>query len=72
MNIPIQEFLQRIFFTKSNVKDYDVFFKMIINNIPIDLIRNLNFIILKENQDVIKSIGGESKIKNPFKWLLFK
>ena len=35
---------------------------MIINHIPIDLIRNPNLINLKENHDIPKSIRGESKI----------
>ena len=36
---------------------------MIINHIPIELIRNPNLINLKENQDITKSIGKGSKIK---------
>jgi len=45
---------------------------MIINHKSIELIRNPKLIKLKENQDITKSIGGESKIKEAFKWLLFK
>ena len=72
MNITIHAFLRGIFVMKSNVKKYEMFFKMIINHIPIALIRNPNLINLKEIQTITKSIGGESKIKNPFKWFLFK
>ena len=71
MNIAIQEFLQGIFVMKSKVKEYEVFFKMIMNHIPTDLIRNPKLTNLKENQDITKSIGGGSKRKKGFKWLLF-
>ena len=72
MNITIHAFLRGIFVMKSNVKKYEMFFKMIINHIPIELIRNPKLIQLKENQDITKSIGGTSNIDKPFKWLLFK
>ena len=72
MDIPIQEFLRFIFVMNANVKEYEVFFKMIINHIPIELIRNPKLIKLKENQDITKLIGGTSNIDKPFKWLLFK
>jgi len=45
---------------------------MIINHLPIELIRDPKLIKLKENQDITKSIGGESKIKEAFKLLLFE
>ena len=67
MNIPIQEYLRGIFVIKSNVKEYKVFLKMIINHIPTELTRNANLMNLKESQDITKSNGGESKIKEAFR-----
>ena len=56
MDIPIQEFLRFIFVMNANVKEYEVFFKMIINHIPIELIRNPKMIKFKENHGITKSI----------------
>ena len=67
MNIPIQEYLRGIFVIKSNVKEYKVFLKMIINHIPTELTWNANLMNLKESQDITKSNGGESKIKEAFR-----
>ena len=72
MNIPIQEFLRGIFFMRLKVKEYEVFLKTIMDYIPTDLIRNPNLRNLKENLDITKLIGGGTKIKKRFKWLLFK
>ena len=60
MNIPTQEFLRGIFVgIYIEGFEYEVLYKMIINNIPIEPIRNHNMINLKENQDITKSIEGE-------------
>ena len=63
MNIPIQEFLRLIIVMNSNVKEYEVFFQLIINHIPNELIRNPKLIKLKEIQDI-------ANIGEPFKWFL--
>ena len=42
------------------------------NQLPNDIIRNPKLLNLKEIQYIKKSIGGGSKSKKGFKWLLLK
>ena len=72
MTIPIEDFLRMIFVVNSNVKEYEVFFQMIINDIPIEMIRNRKMIKLKEIQGIVNSIGGIPNNDKPFKWISFK
>ena len=72
MTIPIQEFLRLIFVVNSNVKEYEVFFQMIINDIPIEVIRNRKLIKFKEIQVIANSISGTPSNDKPFKWISFK